>query len=250
MKIDAYFTPYFPEKEGQFNNAYIVMIDVLRASTVVSAAFYNGAKEIIPCENIDKAVSIFSNLDKDMRFLGGERKGLKPDSFNAGNSPFEYTKEKIEGKTIILTTSNGTKTFNKAKDAKYRIVGAFVNLNIVIEFLKYQLFNSSDENPEIYFLCAGTNGRLSYEDVICAGAFINKLSDQYTEVSLTDTADAARNLYNLHKDDLFDFIRTRSHAVYLSSIGFDKDIELSMSENIFPVIPLIDGHSIKNFIFK
>jgi len=245
MKIDAYFTPYFPEEEKQFNNAYVVMIDVLRASTVVCAALHNGAKEIVSCENIEKAVSIYSNLDRQSRFLGGEKKGIKPDGFDAGNSPLEYTGELIKDRTIIFTTSNGTKTFSRAKYAKIKIVGAFVNLDIVLEYIKDQILHSDDDNPEIYFLCAGTNGRLSYEDLICAGAFINDLSNSFTEVSLTDTADVARNLYNLHEDDLINFISTRSHAEYLHSIGFSKDIEIAMSLNSYPVVPIIDGQSIK-----
>ncbi|MFA6572396.1 MAG: 2-phosphosulfolactate phosphatase, partial [Bacteroidota bacterium] len=85
MKIDTYFTSNIPERENQFKNSIVVMIDIFRSGSTICAALYNGAKEIIPCETIDKAVSIFNSLDKEMRLLGGERNGTKPGGFELGN---------------------------------------------------------------------------------------------------------------------------------------------------------------------
>ncbi len=249
MTIEAFFTPYFLEKEKQFDSSVVVMIDVLRASTTICAALFNGAKEVIPAETLDKAVTIYSNLDKNVRFLGGEREGVKPSGFNAGNSPFEFTEEKVSKKNVVLTTSNGTKIFRKAREAKAQIIGAFVNQTAVLEYLKeYHLKDEhTDKNLKIYFLCAGTDGKFSYEDALCAGAFIKELKKEYAEAVLTDSADAVKNLYNLHSEDLVEFLRTKEHAAFLREIGFSEDVELALTRDQFPVVPVIDGSSIKRF---
>ncbi len=249
MQLDAFLTPYFPESENLFKDAIVVMIDVLRAGTTITTALYNSAKEVIPSESLDKAVKIYSSLSKEVRFLGGERNGLKPDGFDAGNSPYEYTEQAVKGKNVIISTTNGTRTFIKGKNAKYRIIGAFVNLNAILDFIFDDLDkNESDfENAKVIFLCSGTNGRLSYEDTLCAGAFINSIYNRYLHrgANISDTAEVARYLYNFHSSNLKEFLSTREHSKYLKKIGFEKDIDLSLSYDIYPVVPLIYNSSIK-----
>jgi 2-phosphosulfolactate phosphatase len=243
MKIDAYLTPFFPEREAQFNDSVVVMIDVLRASTSVAACLYNGAKEIIPSESVDKAVHIYSSLSKESRFLGGERNGVKPSGFDAGNSPDDYSAESVKGKTVILATSNGTQLFQKCKQAKLKIIAGFVNIDAITN--KVNAF--VENNPTvtgIVVLCAGTNGRISYEDTICAGAIIERVNGR-PEDELTDTAHIAMNLYKSHKNEMAEFIKTREHSVFLKSIGFEKDIETALTFNKYPVVPVISGNSIK-----
>lgn len=244
MLIDAYLTPEFKETDNQFNNSIVIMIDVLRASTTVCSALYHGAKEVIPVETTDKAVKIYSSLSKDVRFLGGERNGVKLNGFDAGNSPLEYTDDKILNKSIILTTTNGTLTFNKAKVANYKIVGGFININAIIVFVNEILSDHTNIN-KIIFLCAGNNGRLSFEDTLCAGAFINEFSGQLQDKVLTDTALAASDLYKHHFDNLVDFLKSRDHGSHLQKIGFEKDLDISFSMNIYPVVPLVNGNTIK-----
>ncbi len=249
MKIDAFLTPYFPESENMFNDTIVIMIDVLRASTTITAALFNSAKEVIPSESLDKAVKIFNSLSRDVRFLGGERNGIKPDGFDAGNSPFEYTEQAVKGKNVILTTTNGTRTFIKAKSAKYRIIGAFVNLNAILDFIFAEIDNNEIEfeKNKVIILCSGTNGRLSYEDTICAGAFINSIYNRYLHkvVNISDTAEVARYLFNFHSANLKEFLKTREHAKYLQKIGFERDIELSLTYDVYPVVPLVNNSSIK-----
>lgn len=244
MIIDAYLTPYFPETETFFDDSHVLMIDVLRASSTVAAALYNGAKEVVATENLDKAVTLYSNLSKEVRFLGGERNGIMPSGFDAGNSPSEYTGEKIEDKTVIITTSNGTKIYQKAKQAESRIIASFVNVEVVLEYLK-ACIKEKNENTKFIILCAGNNGRLSYEDTLCAGRYIAAIMELIKDGELTDTAAAAFNLYEMHKQNLNEFIASRQHATYLKSIGFEKDIETCLTENYYPVVPLITGSSIK-----
>jgi 2-phosphosulfolactate phosphatase len=261
MIIDAYLTPYFPETEDQFKDSIVLMIDVLRASTTVAAAINNNAKEVIATEALDKAVALYNSLDRDVRFLGGERNGIKPPGFDAGNSPEEFSQEAVDGKTVIISTTNGTKIFQKAKQAKYRLIASFVNHSVIIEFINHQIeqFNQQqiepDENapinklkPNITIFCAGNNGRLSYEDTLCAGAYIDQLARQFPDSILTDTADVARNLYIFHKTDLVDFIKRCQHSLLLSELGFHRDIETALTFDIFPVVPVISGNSIKKLV--
>ncbi|MCX6155391.1 MAG: 2-phosphosulfolactate phosphatase [Candidatus Kapabacteria bacterium] len=245
--IDLFFTNYFPEIEGQFNNSVLIFIDVLRSSTTICAALYNGAKEVIGSETHEKAVQIYSSLSRESRFLGGERNCIKPSGFDAGNSPSEYSHAAVAGKTVIISTSNGTKTFNKARNALKRIVCGFVNIDAVFDYLKMNFIENStiDKIPNFIILCAGTNGRFSYEDTICGGAVIKYLKTVLPESMLTDSADAARNLYNLHFADFRDFLKTRQHAVRLLELGFESDIDTAFTYNCFPVVPLVNGTSIK-----
>jgi len=247
MYIDAFLTPFFPDKEERFKNSLVIMIDVLRAGTTICAALYNGAKEIIPNESVEKAVKIYSGLSKENRFLGGERDGKKPNGFDAGNSPTEYSREVVNNKTIIFTTTNGTSTFLKAKDAVERIIGSFVNINATLDFLTYFIHNFGQEGLNITFLCSGTNGRLSYEDTTCAGAYIDLISKNFLDSVMTDTALAAMEIYKQHETNLQQYIYEREHAQYLKKLGYEDDIRIAMSYDYYPIVPIIRGNSIKPF---
>lgn len=242
MFIDAYLTPYFPETEDQFKDSIVIMIDVLRASSTVCAALFNNAKEVISTETPEKAIKIYSSLSKESRFLGGERNSIKVDGFDAGNSPFEYTRDKVSNKSVILTTTNGTQIFQKAKFAEHKLVGAFVNFSAIIGFIKSK---TQEKNHRISFLCAGTNGRMAYEDTLCAGAFIDEIHKFLPDYSLTDTADASKNLYNLHSENMQEFIKQKQHPKSLIELGLVDDVDFCLTKDSFPVVPVISGASIK-----
>jgi 2-phosphosulfolactate phosphatase len=242
MKIDVFLIPV-NDKELHFENSVVLMIDVLRASTTICASLFNGAKEIIPCDSMDKATQIYISLSRQSSFLGGERNGLKPNGFHAGNSPLEYTPDKIKGKTIIFTTTNGTKIFRLAKGAKYRLIGGFVNISAVADFMAKYINTGTNS---IQILCAGNNGKLSYEDTICAGAYINIIHNFFPGLELSDSAHAAEDLYKLHSDETTEFLSASEHAKVLRSLGFEEDIKIALTPDIYPVVPLVDN----NFIIK
>lgn len=248
MKIDAYLTPSFNDNETCFDNSIVVMFDVLRAGTTICSALYNGAKEIIATESTERAVNLYSNLSKESRFMGGEHNGLKLSGFDAGNSPLEYTSDKIQGKTIILSTTNGTKLFQKAKFAKLRIIGSFTNFSLATNYLKNEIEIKEDKNFTIFFMCAGNSNKLSFEDTLCAGAFINSLYNLYNDSELSDSALAAKELYNIHSDNIKEFLKNSEHANSLKQIGFDDDITISLSFDIYPVVPIISNNIIKKAI--
>lgn len=246
IKLDTYLTPYYPESENNFKDQIVVMIDVLRASTTICAALYNGAKEVIPFSEIERAVAVYANLSRDNRFLGGERNGIKPEGFDAGNSPIEYSNDRIENRTIIFTTSNGTKIFVKGKNACRRLIGSFVNQSVVLNEINSYIVSSKEENDvNITFLCAGTNGRISYEDIICAGNFMDELVKSHPNNEISDTADLALNLYRSNKENFREFLKTKSHAKYLKKIGFSKDVDICFEIDKYPVLPHVNESSIK-----
>ena len=243
MKIDVFFTPFFPETELMFSDSYVVMLDIFRASTTVCSILNNKAKEIIYSETIEKAINIFSSLSKEFRVLGGERNGLRPDGFDAGNSPSEYNEYLVKAKTVVISTSNGTKIFSKAKDSKRKFVGAFVNQNALLNILISDYKALKYKN--LVFLCAGNNGRFSAEDTLCAGSYILNLEKVLNELSMTDSAQSAKDLYKLHSDNLVDYLRNCEHAKMLIRSGFSNDVNDCLEFDNIPVVPLISNGSIK-----
>ena len=245
MRIDVYFTHLFQEPEDQFADSMAIMIDVFRASTTVCAALFNGAKEVVPTDTLDSAVRIYQNLSKESRFLGGERNGTKPSGFEAGNSPLEYSPENVANRTVIFSTTNGTQVFHKAKYAKVKLIASFVNLSKVVNYT-YDLAFEKKEIESINILCAGTKGRFSFEDTLCAGAIIaNLISKKSEDIELTDSARAAYKLFIQEKDNIKEFLRTTDHAKSLIKLGFESDLDIASSIDAYPTLPVLLGNNIK-----
>jgi 2-phosphosulfolactate phosphatase len=245
MKVKVFFNSSYKPGEYSFEKSLLVMIDVLRASSTAAAALYNGAKEIVPAENSEQAMKIFGSLDRSIRFIGGEKSNEKPAGFDAGNSPLDYTPEKVQGKTVIFTTTNGSPLFTRSKEAKLRLIASFVNFDAVLEKIKSSLINFPDSFKEIVFLCAGDNGQFSYEDSLCAGGLIYHLSKTLDNLELSDSADAAKNLFHFHIDNLFEFLTSRDHSQDLLRSGHEEDLQVCLCFNSYPVVPVIEGLNIK-----
>lgn len=247
MDINLFFNHTFKENENQFEKSIVVMSDVLRASSTICAALYNGAKEIIPTTNSEQAMNIYTSLDRASRFIGGEQNLQKPSGFDAGNSPTEYTHEKVSGKTIILTTTNGTPLFTKAKSSKMRIIAGFVNFNIVLDKINELIKQneSTHEYHSIDLICAGNSDSFSYEDALCLGGLIEHISQNQNDFKLNDSARASRNLFIYHQNDLFGYLRTCDHSHKLSQNNLANDLDICFTWNLYPVLPIIEGISIK-----
>ncbi|MCX8171097.1 MAG: 2-phosphosulfolactate phosphatase [Candidatus Bathyarchaeota archaeon] len=215
----------------------IIVIDVLRCTSTIVTALANGAKEIIPVKNLKEARRKHS--ENPNYLLAGERGGLKPSGFDLGNSPLEYTREKIFGRTIVLTTTSGTRTLENSKGAEWILVGSFLNLNAVTE---RALSIAIDEGIDICIVQSGTDGRFSLEDFICAGAIINGLIR--SNVNLSDSARASYLGFKHVENDLFANIMKSEHSKRLVKLGFIKDIEFSCRVNLFPIVPFYKGESI------
>ena len=162
MKIDTFLGPPVRLPEIKNEKTVMVMIDVLRASTSICTAIYNGAREAIPCKTIEEAWEIRKSIKHNDVLLCGERQGIKPEGFDLGNSPFEYSPAVVDGKSLIMTTTNGTAIFSLADGRPVALIGSCVNRKAVADYINNNKFDRA------VFICAGTNGEFTYEDAICA----------------------------------------------------------------------------------
>ena len=167
--LNVYALPKFAAPE-ELAGGTVVVIDVLRASTTIVCALEAGATEVIPCQEVEEARAAAGRLPRDAVVLGGERGGLPIDGFDLGNSPREYRDHRVAGKSLVFTTTNGTRAILRARHADRVLIGAFVNATAVIEQLLGQ--------EQVHLLCAGTGGRYGRDDVLMAGLLVERLQRQ------------------------------------------------------------------------
>ena len=241
MKIDLSFSA------GQFDDLHlrdknVVVLDVLRASSTITVALNNGAREIIPVASIESAVKISGSLFGEVTLRGGERNGKTIEGFNLGNSPLEYSEAAVKGKSIIYCTSNGSVAMARSRYARTLIVGSFLNLTAVVDFIR-------DENKDFLFICAGrinTIGYFSLEDAVCAGMMIQKLMKfESLELILSDSAKAALALYKSFGRSILKMLKTCEHGKYLIEIGFTDDLKICAAVDSVPVLPVQIENKIK-----
>jgi 2-phosphosulfolactate phosphatase len=227
-----------PVKEKRLANKTLVIIDVLRASTTICYALNSGARAIIPFDEPDMAVEMRAKIGIENSLLGGEREGIKIENFNLGNSPFEYTAEAVKDKTILLSTSNGTRVYTRAPHSGLIITGALVNISVVAGRV-------AAESNDLSILCAGREGHFSIEDTICGGMLIHKLiADEKIELKLNDAASLALLLYRSNSRVLKEAIAQGEHGRYLKDIGFGNDVALAAEVDSIPVLPIFGDNRI------
>jgi len=205
------------------NSSIVVIIDVLRATSTIATALHNGAKEIIPVDSVTDCIRIGKETGG---ITAGERDGKVAEGLTYGNSPFEYPASFIAGKTLVLTTTNGTKLLHMAldKNAKGIITGSFPNLSAVCDYLVAQ-------NQPVILGCAAWKDRVNIEDTLFAGAVISRIKDHFN--INCDSSAMASSLYEMAKSNLFDFMKTKqaSHYLRLSNYGLEKDIQYCLTED-------------------
>jgi 2-phosphosulfolactate phosphatase len=231
-KIDVFSTANSIQEED-VSDKIIVVIDVLRASSTIVTALENGARGIIPVEDMEEASKIAQNLDASRYLLCGEKDGKKIEGYHLGNSPLEFTKDKIADKTLIFNTTNGTKAITRANLADKIIIGSFLNLMAVVNELK-------QTDSEIILLCAGWKNRLSLEDALCAGNIVYDLMDGRLPEDASDGAKVAFVLYEKFKDNVSDVIQSSNHAVRLKNLVSTDDVTYCGQVNIFDTLPVFN----------
>lgn len=205
-----------------------VVIDILRATSVMITALQNGAREIIPCQTIQQAKEKAKALSKGSYLLCGERDARKIAGFDLGNSPLEFTPQIVENKTLIITTTNGTKALNACREAKRIYVGAFLNMAAIQEKVKDQ--------DKLVLVCSGTRGRFSMDDGMCAAAIINGLKNHH-QLSLDDLGKTLLMNYMNRSGKLINLLSKCNHLNYLISNGYGEDVNFCLQTNIYPIIP-------------
>jgi 2-phosphosulfolactate phosphatase len=254
----------------------VVLVDVLRASTTITAALEAGAKAVIPCAEVDEArqkaddisghrevcVQALVSAAAEMAgrtptsnyttqkcgpqpLLGGERGGLPIDGFDLGNSPSEFTPDVVAGRNIVFTTTNGTLALRMCKSARRVVIGSFVNFSAVLEQL------TGDE--PIHILCAGTRGRITREDVLFAGALVEKLAGPIVDpTGLNDEARIARDVWTSAMGDvrppdrhanrkLADVLRHCQGGLNLINVGLERDILDAADVDRYDFAPVLDS---------
>jgi 2-phosphosulfolactate phosphatase len=211
------------------NNSVVVVIDILRATSTIATVLYNGAKAVIPVESVEKCIRLGKNMEC---ITAGERDGKVAEGLQYGNSSFEYPRDFIAGKILVLTTTNGTKLLHMAltKGATEIITGCFLNLSAVCGHLINMKSN-------VILACAGWKDKVNIEDSLFAGAVVAKVKTHF-EVKC-DASHIAACLYRQAKGDLYEFLKANdaSHYHRLTGFGLEKDIRHCLTEDIANVLP-------------
>ena len=207
MSIDVYATAGAIEKD--LRNHACVIVDVLRASSVITTAIEHGCKSVIPVAEVEDAAMMARQLGGERVLLCGERQGLLIPGFNLSNSPLEYTQEAVSGRVLVMSTTNGT----RAEAAL-------------------------SQSDSIAIVCAGTSGRYSLDDILCSGAIISRIIDMTGKQALCDLSRTALALYDSYSEDLFTSLQGSQHFERLRSLGFEEDIRYCLQEDVMQAVPI------------
>ena len=237
MKIRVLFSPINAD-ELYFTNKTTVVIDVLRASSSIIAAFANGAKEVIPMATVDFAVKLSGGMFSGQTLLCGERNTKMIDGFAVGNSPLEYSHDVVRNKNIVFYSTNGSKAIVKAKYSENLFVSSFNNLKAVAEYLVKL-------NCDVEILCAGNENRFSLEDSVCSGMLIAEMRKLNSEIELSDSSSAAYILYESLGTNILEMLKNSEHGKKLLDNGFGEDLEYCSRYNVTSAIPYYDGRTLK-----
>ncbi len=240
LKINTYAS-YKHALPSELKDNVVIVIDVLRATSTIVTAIENGCGRIYPVMDVEEAMSIFSKINKDENvLLGGENGSMKISGFHLSNSPLEYSKENIFGKDIILTTTNGTRAINSAAISAHTVlIGSLLNASAVMQkALSYK--------KNITFLCAGTGGRYSLDDIIACGCMLSSIGnlDNY---DLCDLSYSCINEYMICKDNIEKALTKAYQYKRLKRLGFKKDLEYCCQVDIIDNVPIFkDSVILKN----
>ena len=219
------------------SQATVVIIDVLRATSTMATALFNGARYIIPVDSVAKCIELGRQINC---ITAGERDGKIAEGLSYGNSPFEYNREFIRGKILVLTTTNGTRLLHMALDkgAREIVTGSFANLDAVTEYLIGQKNN-------VILACAAWKDKMNIEDTLFAGAVIERIREHFTIDC--DASHIAATLYNKASGDLFSFMKNNnaSHYNRLMKFGLEKDIRYCLESNLANVLPIYEDGKLK-----
>lgn len=231
MELDICFSPAlypFYRKE----NDTVIVVDVFRASATLCTMLANGASAVISVADIEEAKRYKSRG----YLVGAERNARQCDFADFGNSPFDYTREKVAGKEVVFTTTNGTRAIDAAKNAKHLFVGTFSNIEALMQ-------KTVEVAERVVILCAGWNNRASVEDTLFGGHFAERLSEK-TAVSLeSDAVRMALELWQSAKDNPLGYLKSSEHYHRLIANGVESDAEYCLKENSVSVVPVYDKSS-------
>ena len=248
--LNVYALPKLVEPE-ELQGGTAVVIDVLRSTTTIVHALGAGASEVLPCAEVEEARRLACRLPAEQVVLGGERNGLAVEGFDLGNSPGDYTADRLRGKTLVITTTNGTAAMAHARTAAQILLGAFVNISAVCERLL--------GHPAIHVLCSGTDGQYSDDDILLAGLLVDRLQRRDGQgYRLNAQAITAQEMW-LHKFDLPRALGAETleperlakalcdtaGGRNLVELGLDEDILAAAQIDRFAIVPALDPRTFR-----
>ncbi|MCC7438901.1 MAG: 2-phosphosulfolactate phosphatase [Armatimonadetes bacterium] len=238
MILDVRFTPSAFASGTDLRNATAVVIDVLRASSTIVAALMSGAREVIPTDSVESAVAIAHRIGSDRTVLAGERNSVPIPGFQLGNSPASCNAETVSGKTVVMTTTNGTRAFQQTHGAQMVLCGALMNARNVA-----QRVAAAGDDQRVVLLCAGSYGQFSMDDAIGAGAIVRELRDIAGDnLTILDSANAALQLFQQAERDVSEALLQSDHGAHLAKLGFADDVRFCAQLNVSAApVPSFDG---------
>ena len=225
--VETCFSPALFEAD-RHTDSIVVIIDILRATSSICTAIENGAAGIIPVGDVEEA----REYKKRGYLLAAERDGYVLDFADFGNSPFNFTRDRVQGKTIAYSTTNGTYIINLALHAARVAIGSFLNISALISWLV-------SENRDIVLFCAGWKNRFNLEDTICAGAMSERLLGNSRYATICDSTLAAIDLWSKAKPDLRAYIEKAAQRTRLRDKGLDDCIDFCLTEDFTAKIPVM-----------
>lgn len=242
MFIDVIFNSH-ALTPADVSGRVVVVIDVLRASTTIAVALANGARAIIPFESVEEAITRSKAFERRDVRLAGERRMRMIPGFDLGNSPHEFTREAVEGKTILLTTTNGTAALAGIHGAREVVVGSYVNFSAVLALLRA----AARARTDVVIVCAGRDRQFALEDAVCAGRFVRGVARRGLDPVLNDGAVVARLLDRRYGRDPLAMFARAAHGRALAEAGFGADLELCATIDACPVVPVYQERQIVRF---
>ncbi len=209
------------------DDTIVVVVDVLRATSAICTAFEHGVEKMIPVAGLDEAIK----YKKAGYLVAAERNAIKQEGFDFGNSPYHYMTKEVQGKTIVISTTNGTQAIEAAKGKATIVIGSFLNLTAISNWLQNQ-------KKDVLILCAGWKNKFNLEDSLFAGALANQLRTNDNFHTLCDSTIAAGYLYERAEKDLYGFLEVSSHRHRLKNLELESDIKYCLQKDILCCIPI------------
>ena len=246
INITTYLSQSLIPEDLALKDSNVIVVDVLRATSTITIALANGAREIIPAESVPVAARIAKG--KLNSLLCGERGGKIIEGFNLGNSPLEYTSQVVKDKTLVFCTTNGTPAIVKTRFSKTSVIAGFINLSAVVDYIKKL-------NEDFIIICSGKLNNYCLEDAVYAGLLLNRLlsvseKNRYVLNDAENTCLAVSEKYSLENNKpssnkILDMMKSTEHGKFLIGLGFEEDLKICSAVDSYTLIPVFIDGSVK-----
>ena len=239
MRLDVFFGVQGLQP-ANVQGRVVAVVDVLRASTVVAVALANGARAVVPLESSDDVITRSKSFDRSEVKLAGERRMNPIPGFDFGNSPGEFTREAVEGKTVLFTTSNGTGALLAVQGARDVVIASYVNFSAVLTMMRTAVRAGTD----VVIVCAGRDKEFALEDAGCAGRYVRQLSARTPEVEMNDGARASELIAKRYGDRIDQLFAESAHGRALADAGYSEDLVTCAQVDSHAIIPIYQDRQI------